>query len=314
MILCCGEALIDFVPLADVRAYRPCPGGSVFNIAIGLGRLGTPVAFFCKVSNDFFGDMLVETLLQNNVNIEYCPRAPGETTLAFVSLPNERHQEPQFMFYANDTVDRNLNLSDLPSNLPDEIMALHFGSISLVMEPGATSLETLMKQESRKRIISLDPNVRPSIISDKAAYRDRFEKWIGLVDILRLSMADLDWLYPAIELEKLIQGWFAQGISLCILTRGAEGATGYTDNGTIASASAPQVQVADTVGAGDTFMAAALTFLHQKNLLYQRELLRNLSEDQLKACLAFANRAAAINCSRHGADPPYAHEMEAYDS
>jgi fructokinase len=310
MILCCGEALIDFVPLADVRAYRPCPGGSVFNIAVGLGRLGTPVSFFCKMSDDFFGDMLVETLLQNNVNTEYCPRAPGETTLAFVSLPDEKHQEPQFMFYANDTVDRNLNLSDLPAYLPDEIMALHFGSISLVMEPGATSLETLMKRESRKRIISLDPNVRPSIISDKAAYRDRFEKWVGLVDILRLSFADLYWLYPGVKSENLIQRWFGQGISLCILTRGAEGATGYTGNGTIASASAIQVEVEDTVGAGDTFLAAALNFLHQENLLYKRDILGNLSEDQLKACLSFANRAAAINCSRRGADPPYAHEME----
>lgn len=309
MILCCGEALIDFVPLADLRAYRPCPGGSVFNIAVGLGRLDTPVGFFCKVSDDFFGDLLVETLIQNSVNTDYCPRAPGETTLAFVSLPDEKHQEPQFMFYANDTVDRNLNLADLPAHLPDEIKALHFGSISLVMEPGATSLETLMKRESRKRIISLDPNVRPSIISDKSAYRNRFEQWVELVDILRLSMADLDWLYPGVEPENIIQRWFAQGISLCILTRGAEGAVGYTSNGITTSASAPQVKVADTVGAGDTFLAAALTKLHQENLLYQREKLRSLNESQLTACLAYANRAAAINCSRRGADPPYAHEM-----
>ena len=314
MILCCGEALIDFVPLADVRAYRPYPGGSVFNIAVGLGRLGTPVGFFSKMSNDFFGDLLVDYLLQNGVNTDYCLRAPGETTLAFVSLPDEKHKEPQFLFYANDTVDRNLNVADLPSHLPDEIKALHFGSISLVMEPGATSLETLMKRESRKRIISLDPNIRPGLITDKVTYRNRFEKWVELVDILRLSLADLTWLYPGVEPENIIQRWFSQGISLCILTMGPEGAIGYTSNGIIASASAPQIEVADTVGAGDTFLAAALTLLNQEKVLYQREKLRNLSENQLAACLAYANRAAAINCSRRGANPPYSHEMENFDS
>ena len=310
MILCCGEALIDFVPLADVRAYRPCPGGSVYNISVALGRLGTPAGFFCKVSNDYFGDLLVDYLCQNSVNTTYCLRAPGTTTLAFVSLPDEEQNEPQFMFYANDTVDRSLYLTDLPPRLPDEIKALHFGSIALVMEPGATSLETLMLRESRKRIISLDPNVRPGLITNKASYRKRFENWVAQVDILRLSMADLNWLYPDEEPESLIQGWFSQGISLCILTKGPQGATGYTASGTIASAAAPQVEVVDTVGAGDTFLAAALTFLFQNGLLYQREILRNLSQDQLVDCLAYANRAAAINCSRRGADPPHAHEME----
>jgi fructokinase len=272
--------------------------------------MGTPVGFFCKISSDYFGDLLVETLRQNEVNTDYCLRAAGETTLAFVSLPDEGQKEPQFMFYANDTVDRSLDLADLPLQLPNEIKALHFGSIALVMEPGATSLETLMQRESRKRIISLDPNVRPGLITDKVSYRKRFEKWVELVDILRLSIADLSWLYPDAAPDNLIQQWFSKGISLCILTKGPQGATGYTPNGTVASAPAPEVKVVDTVGAGDTFLAAALTFLDQESSLYQRETLRTLSQDQLTACLTYANRAAAINCSRRGADPPYLHEMK----
>ena len=191
MILCCGEALIDFVPLPGMRAYGPYPGGSVFNIAVGLGRLQAPVGFFCRLSTDFFGDMLVETLAENGVDTALCPRSNDPTTLAFVSLPGDEGEEPRYMFYANDSADRLLVESMLPDLAP-EIRALHFGSISLVMEPGASALERLMQRESGRRVISLDPNVRPGLIADREAYRQRFERWAGWVDILRLSTVDFD--------------------------------------------------------------------------------------------------------------------------
>jgi fructokinase len=309
MILCCGEALIDFVPLPDLPAYQPCPGGSVFNIAVGLGRLEAPVGFFCKLSTDYFGDLLLNYLTDNGVDTSSCIREDGPTTLAFVSLPQGDNDEPRYMFYANDTVDRLLQEPELPQ-LPDSVTALHFGSISLVMEPGATTLTTLMQRESRQRIISLDPNVRPGLIADKEAYRQKFESWVKLVDILRLSQVDLDYLYPDGDRDQIINQWFDMGISLCILTLGSDGAIGYTAAGKTAVSKAPQVTVADTVGAGDSFLAATLAYLYQTGKLNTKEHLAGLSEAELSNCLAYASQAAAINCSRQGANPPTKHEME----
>ena len=308
MILCCGEALIDFVPLPEAGGYKPCPGGSVYNIAVGLGRLGTPAGFFCKISTDFFGDQLLNYLNENGVDTVLCPRSSDPTTLAFVSLPGEG-QEPRFMFYANDTADRLLAADELPA-LPEAVKALHFGSISLVMEPGATALETLMHRECGRRIISLDPNVRPGLIANQEAYRRRFEGWISLVDIVKLSRADFDYIYPDQDMEEVITGWFMQGISLCIVTLGAEGSAGYAAAGATAFAPTPRIKVADTVGAGDTFLAATLSYLAQNGFLDQREQIRTLTSAELAVSLSYAGRAAAINCSRQGANPPYRYEME----
>jgi fructokinase len=204
-----------------------------------------------------------------------------------------------------------MTVADIPDALPEEVLALHFGSISLVLEPGSSTLETLMARESRKRVITLDPNVRPIVISDWDAYRQRFEKWVSLVDVLRLSEVDMDWLYPGKPIEALLPGWFDAGVSMVILTQGATGSSAYLPGGINVFVPAPKVEVEDTVGAGDTFFSAVLSFLHEKGLLVQRKLISGMDEGTLKACLAFAGKAAAINCTRKGANPPYRHEMDA---
>jgi fructokinase len=312
MILCCGEALIDFVPLPKLRAYQPCPGGSVYNVAIGLGRLDTPVGFYSKVSTDFFGGMLIDYLVENNVNTSLCLRTPHPTTLAFVSLPSKEITEPQFSFYANGSADRSLTVDDLPPQLPETVKVLHFGSISLVLEPGATALETLMVRERSNRIISLDPNVRPNLIADHVAYRHRFDEWVASVDILKLSRADIGWIYPDAEFEECLELWFDMGVSLVIQTKGEDGAEGFTASGMSAYVRSPKVVVADTVGAGDTFLAAMLSFLYQQRVMDINRL-RNLTKEELTASLSYAVQAAAINCSRIGAKPPYKREMESID-
>jgi fructokinase len=309
MILCCGEALIDFVPLPEARAYQPCPGGSPYNVAIGLGRLETPVGFYCKVSTDFFGGMLIDYLAENNVDTSYCLRTPDPTTMAFVSLPSKDYTEPQFSFYANGSADRSLTVDELPPKLPESVKVLHFGSISLVLEPGATALETLMARESGNRIISLDPNVRPNLIPDHVAYRHRFDKWVTSVDLLKLSRADIGYIYPDAVFEECLQHWFDLGVSVVIQTRGEDGAEGFTASGKSAHVRTPKVVVADTVGAGDVFFAAILAFLYQQGVMDIKRL-RKLTTEQLTACLSYASQAAAINCSRVGANPPYKHELE----
>lgn len=307
MILCCGEALIDFVPLPDGQGYQPCPGGSAFNIAVGLGRLEAPAGFFCKLSTDFFGDMLVDFLKDSGVDTSRCIRVENPTTLAFVSLPSDGG-ETQFSFYAIDSADRMLTAAELPQ-LPEAITALHFGSISLVMEPGASALEALMARERRQRIISLDPNVRPGLIPDPDAYRRRFEGWMEQVDIIRLSQVDFDFLYPREAQRQQISRWFRQGIALCIVTSGDAGATAYTAAGEQIKAAPPAVEVIDTVGAGDTFLAALLAHFDRAGWLADREHILNLTKEQLLAGLHYANLAAAINCSRKGANPPTRAEM-----
>jgi fructokinase len=311
MILCCGEALIDFVPVPGERAYRPCMGGSVYNIAVGLGRLEAPAGFFCRVSTDFFGDMLVDNLKENNVDTKYVVRADDPTTLAFVSLPENGGGEPRYSFYTNDSADRLLAIRDLPE-LPKDVKALHFGSISLVLEPGATALEALMWRESRRQIISLDPNVRPGLIGDMDQYRRRFEGWVEMVDILRLSQADFGHMYPGEAIESAIKRWTDNGVALCLVTLGAHGAVGYTARGVHATVRTPKIDVVDTVGAGDTFLAAALAYCHQARVLYDREKLKNLTEAQLTACLEYASRAAALTCTRAGADMPTREEVAAF--
>jgi fructokinase len=271
--------------------------------------MGIPVGFLSRLSTDLFGDILEKQLTSNLVDLRYCPRVDGQTTLAFVSIDDQGTQEPQYAFYAEGAVDREMTLDDLPPSLAEEVCALHFGSISLVLEPGASTLEALMQREKHQRVITLDPNVRPIVIKDWEAYRRRFENWLSCVDILRLSQADLDQLYPGKEIEAHLPQWFELGVSLVILTQGMKGSIGYLPDGKIVSVPAQMVMVKDTVGAGDTFFSAILTYLYENGYLTDRRAISNLPEEDLHACLSFATKAAAINCTRDGADPPYRHEM-----
>jgi fructokinase len=309
MIICCGEALIDFIPTKDGKGYRPCPGGSILNIAVGLGRLDVPVGFLSRLSTDMFGDQLSDHLSSNGVNLEFCPRIAGQTTLAFVKLGNDDDAEPQYAFYAEGAVDRKMTPHDLPEQFASNVKALHFGSISLLLEPGASALETLMLRESGTRVISLDPNVRPALVTDRNAYRRRFQKWVSATDILRLSEVDFAYLYPDARFTQVLADWFESGLSLAILTRGAKGAVGYLPDGLQVQVEAPKITVADTVGAGDSFFSAALGTMHENGLLEGRENIQKMGEEHLTRCLQYAVKAAAINCTREGANPPYLHEM-----
>ncbi len=311
MIICCGESLIDFIPTKDNKAYQPYPGGSIFNIAVGLGRMQIPVGFLSRLSTDLFGDLLENHLLKSNVDLRFCPRIAGPTTLAFVSLnPQEKHAEPQYAFYAEGAVDRSLNIKDLPTHFPDNVKALHFGSISLVLEPGASTFESLMRREKGKRIITLDPNVRPIVINNWDAYRKRFEGWLTCVDILRMSHVDFKLLYPSAEIQQILPKWFSMGIKLVILTQGIDGAIAFHSNGANVFVKAVNVETVDTIGAGDSFFSGALTYLYENKFLTSSLALAEITTEALRNCLHFASLVAALNCAREGADLPYRHEID----
>jgi fructokinase len=320
MIICCGEALIDMVPYKTqdgIDTYRPLPGGSPYNSAIAIGRLGAPVGFMGRLSSDFFGTMLINRLKDNNVQTDLIVRAHQNTTLAFVKI--SAGKEPQYAFYTEGTADRSFSREDLPQVLPKDIHGILFGSISMTMEPIATTIEHFIIQQSQRTdadapVISLDPNVRPVMIHDREAYAKRLEGWISKATIVKISGADMEYVYPSLSREATLEHVLSLGPTLVVTTLGADGALaiGRRKDGSRFSATAPvvPVKVADTIGAGDTFHGAFLSYLELHGKL-NRHALANLSESELKEALFFANKAASLVCTKHGAEPPTMAEMEA---
>ncbi|KMW58473.1 Fructokinase [Candidatus Rhodobacter oscarellae] len=307
MILCCGEALIDMLPRetkADEPAFMPYPGGAVFNTAIALGRLGAPSSFVCGLSNDFFGEMLVETLQAAKVRTDLSIRSERPTTLAFVRLVEG---QATYLFYDENTAMRMVTPQDMPK-VPADADALVFGCISLISEPCAAAYEALMKSGAEAgKVIMIDPNIRPSFITDEAGFRGRINRMIGMSDIVKLSDEDLAWLGGPDEMEAYAAQLIEAGASLVCVTEGARGARGITKDLNVFVDAEP-VEVVDTVGAGDTFNAGLLASLKRANLL-TKNAVACLSEQELRDALTLGARAAAVTVSRAGANPPWAHEL-----
>ncbi|MEO0918540.1 MAG: carbohydrate kinase [Pseudomonadota bacterium] len=301
MILCSGEALIDMLPRETTEgtiSYAPFVGGSVLNTANALGRLGQDVGFFCGISTDFFGEMLLETLHEAKVDTRFSPRPDRPTTLAFVKL-TDGHAE--YLFYDENSAMRMLSEEDLPS-LGGDIEALFFGCISLAVEPCAATLEALLMRESGTRVTMIDPNIRAGFIQDEAVYRARLDRMMAQSDLIKVSDEDLIWLRGDGPLEDKARALLEMGPAIVCVTEGARGVTGYTKHEAV-FVEAPKVTVVDTVGAGDTFNGGFLTGLKELGAL-TKDSVHNLSSDQLEHALSLGARAAAVTVSRAGANPP----------
>lgn len=306
MIVSCGEALIDFLPVKDAAgndSYQPKAGGSPYNVALTTGRLGIPTGFLGGISTDFFGEMLAEELKRSQVSLKYAGFSARPTTLAFVSL---LHDEPQYAFFDENTAGR-LHDPAIHEPIGDDVEALHFGSFSLATEPFATRLALIMDQNRGKRVICYDPNVRPTLIADRPTFEARVELFAHGADIVKISGADLEWLHPGVDVETIAKGWLAGGAGLVVVTRGGNGVTAYMPSGSVFSPVIP-VTIADTVGAGDSFTGGLLARLSEKGHL-TIDGVRNIDPAALKDALDFANRVAAITCSRAGANPPWRSEL-----
>lgn len=303
MIVVCGEALIDLVVEADGR-LRPAPGGGPFNTARAIARLGAPVAFLGRLSTDEFGRGLCTLLEEDGVDTSLVSRGDEPTTLAIARLDAGR--AARYDFYHVGTSAPNLGPAMVPAKLGHDVDAVHVGSLGLVLEPMASTLFELMRRESARRVVMLDPNVRPVLISNADAYRSRLESAMALGAIVKASQEDVRWLYPGVDLEPAASRMLAAGARLVVITLGVEGAAGFTRRGGT-RVRAPSVDVVDTIGAGDTFGAALLAWLHERGLL-ARDL--SLEEPELESALEFACRAASFTCGRAGADPPRRDQLE----
>ncbi len=306
MILCCGESLIDMLPrqaTTGENAFAPHAGGAVFNTAIALGRLGAPVGMFTGLASDFFGELLAETLQSSKVSTQYVHRADAPCTVAFVKLVDGH---ATYAFYDENTAGRMLSTDALP-DLADDVNALFFGGISLVVEPCGATYEALMTREAANRVTMIDPNIRPGFIKDEAAYRARIDRMMGMADIVKLSDEDLAWLMGGEDIDANAAQVLEMGPKLVCITRGKDGASGYTANGRV-DVAASTVTVVDTVGAGDTFNAGVLASLEQAGVL-SKEGVANLSDEVIANALSLGARSAAITVSRAGANPPWTHEL-----
>jgi fructokinase len=300
-----GEALVDLVPGEStvdggLPSLVPRLGGGPYNVALTAARLGAPTAFLSRLSEDRFGQALRQRLTASNVDISMVQSGREPTTLAVVAL--DVRGAASYTFYTEGTADR---LIADPGPLPDEVSVLCLGTLGMVLEPGATAYETVLRRESARGVLTaLDPNIRADLIADPDAYRRRFASWLPDVRLLKLSDDDAAWLSGGADPVTAAKGWLDAGVDAVVLTRGADGLAVHTGSGETSVPSAP-ARLVDTIGAGDTVLGALAAWLHQRDV----RTVTQLSEADWREALDFAARAAAITVSRSGAEPPEAEEM-----
>ena len=305
MIAVAGEALIDLIE--DDAGLHPYPGGGPFNTAVALGRLGVPVAFLGRLSDDAFGRLLDERLAESGVDRRYVLHGQAPTPLAVIHATSDG--DHAFSFYLAGTAYADVTLADLPP-LDPEVAALHVGTLSLATDPPAAAFEELIERESTSRLVVVDPNIRPAACGDRDAYVRRFESWCDRAHVIKLSDDDVEWLYPGVAYEAVVETLLARGTRLVVLTLGSEGALART-HAASARTGSPRVDVVDTVGAGDAFGAGLLRRLWEKGRLDALSI-DLMDEEELADVVTFAAAVATLQCSRAGATPPTIDEVERF--
>lgn len=308
MILCCGEALIDMIPTptnTGRSGFVPHSGGAIFNTAIALGRLGVQTGMLTGLSNDLFGQQLTSSLQVSHVDTSMVVYSQLPSTLAFVELTDGH---ANYTFYDENTAGRTLKSESVPQ-ISSNVRCMYFGGISLCSEPGADTYLELAEKEAGDRVIMIDPNIRANFIEDITRYRDRLNAFFKIADIVKVSDEDLNWIMPGPEaLSEKIAILKSTGPSIIILTLGSKGASAFLDGGTEVSVSAEQVEIIDTVGAGDTFNAGVLARLSELGFLTKNGI-STISGSDMEDTLRFGSKIAAVTVSRSGANPPWSNEL-----
>ena len=289
----CGEVLIDILPTG------PVVGGGPANTAKALARLGHDVYFIDGISSDAYGQVARTELLRDGVNLDLALVSDKPTCTASVTLDAAGGASYEFLIDGTATFDF------APSWLPDpyrfQPKVLHIGTLVTVIEPGASALYDWAMQVAEFAPIVFDPNIRPSVQPDRDLYEAAVEKWAALSAVIKVSDDDLAWLFPEVSIDDVAKRWINDGVFLVVVTRGANGIVGFTEDGRV-EVPGVKVDVVDTVGAGDTVGAIVVEAMIEHGLI-------ELRGDRLQEVLSRAAHAAAITCSRQGAEPPYKHEL-----
>lgn len=286
-----GEALIDIVCRAD-GTVEETPGGSPANVAITLGRLGTTPRLLTRFAGDARGQRIRTWLDASGVDVVVSPAARTSTARARLDASGSAEYEFDIDWA-------------LGGAAPAPAGIIHTGSIAAYLEPGCTDVRRLIRDARDTSLVSFDPNIRPALIDEPDLVRGRIEEFVLLADVVKASDEDLRWLHPERDVEAVARTWAQSGPALVVVTRGAEGSFAVTGAG-LQRADAPQVEVRDTVGAGDTFMGALIDGLLRSGFsgAAGRQRLREIDAGAVQSLLAFAAACAAITVSRPGADPP----------
>ncbi|WP_338784113.1 carbohydrate kinase [Streptomyces sp. DG1A-41] len=298
---CVADAFTDPArSSSDELALRALPGGGPANTAVALARLGTPTRFLGRLSTDVFGTLFSARLSDAGVDPTGSVTAPEPSVLAVADL--DEAGQATYTFYADSAADWQWTDEELAATGSDGAACLHTGSLALIRQPGGTRIEDHLAQAREHVTVSIDPNVRPLLVSP-SVYRERLPRWCALADILRLSEDDLALLLPGVSPEEACDTWHAAGVHLVVITLGRRGALASLD-GLRVTVAAPAIDVVDTVGAGDSFTAGLLHRLAALGHLGGR--LDALSLEDLTDACSFAARVAALTCSVPGANPPLA--------
>lgn len=299
-----GEALIDFTGAGHL-AFQGHAGGSPLNSAVACARLGQPTAYITQLSTDLFGDQLLAYLHANAIDTRCVTRSDDPSTVAFVERGPHTNR---YAFYSRGSADSRWSPATLPE-LPASCRFLHFGSISLLQDPAAARISDFIAANAGRRVVVFDPNIRLSLIGDLAAYRLRMQDWLRHTDLLKLSDEDVEALKPGCAHATAASKWIDGGACAVVITSGGDGAVLYRRGHTPLSIAAPRVVVADTIGAGDTFTAGLSVALLEQGV-DDRATLEGLADDAWLEVLRFAATAAALNCTREGANPPTLAEVQ----
>ncbi len=298
-----GEALVDVVRRRD-GSVDEHPGGSPANVALGLARLGRPVELVTWIGADARGHAIREHLESSGVRLAAGSERAAATSVATATLDDSGAATYTF---------------DIDWQVPGEhvadygdVLAVHSSTIGAALEPGAAAVLRILAEARVDATITYDPNIRPDLIGEPDAARELVERLVGLADVVKVSDEDLAWLEPGADPRGVAVRWATRGPGLVVVTRGGAGALAVTAGGVEVDVPAPRVDVADTVGAGDSFMSGLVDGLWTAGLLgaSHRIALGGVGADVLTPVLERCVRIAAITVSRPGANPPRADEVD----